>query len=372
MSTRNDIDVVVVGAGVGGAVCALALAQRGARVTLLEAARMPRHKVCGEFLSPEIKAIFARLQILHAIEKAGAARVQTARIVSGHRVLETSLSGDALALSRWRMDAVLWQAAQDAGVQCCHDTRARGIEGNARDGFVVSAGGAQWRARFVVAAAGRNARLPGSASVAPDDGCKRYIGFKAHFRDVALQNGSVELHPFNGGYCGLVHIEDGLTNVCLLADYEVVAGRRPAQFWEWLLQNVPSLRACAGDAQPAMPWLATANITFGAAQPLHGDVLRCGDAAGFIHPLTGDGMAMAARSGELAAAVVGAGLRGGLAPGDVPLLYAAAWQREFAQRLKWGARLQPLLTSPHFSTLAISLLNRLPRVAQRVVALTRG
>jgi flavin-dependent dehydrogenase len=83
-------------------------------------------------------------------------------------------------------------------------------------------------------------------------------------------------------------------------------------------------------------------------------------------------MAMAARSGELAAAVVGASLRGGLSPSDVPQLYAAAWRREFAQRLKWGARLQPLLTSPRFSALAIGLLKHAPHVAQRVVALTRG
>jgi flavin-dependent dehydrogenase len=140
---------------------------------------MPRHKVCGEFLSPEIKAIFARLRVLPAIENCGRGARATARIVSGDRVLETPLPGDALALSRWRMDAVLWQAAQDAGVQCCDGTRVRGIEGNARDGFVVSTSDAQWRARSVVAAAGRNARFL-DASAAADERT-RYIGFKAHF-----------------------------------------------------------------------------------------------------------------------------------------------------------------------------------------------
>ena len=60
-------------------------------------------------------------------------------------------------------------------------------------------------------------------------------------------------------------------------------------------------------------WLATANVQFCAREPVSPDgILRVGDAGGYIHPLAGDGMAMAAREGELAAAILGAHLRGGL------------------------------------------------------------
>jgi 2-polyprenyl-6-methoxyphenol hydroxylase-like FAD-dependent oxidoreductase len=180
------------------------------------------------------------------------------------------------------------------------------------------------------------------------------------------------LHPFSGGYCGLVRIENGLTNACLLADYNIVAGRSPAAFWQWLLEECPALHSRVGDAHTAMPWLSTANISFGGTQPAQDGVLRCGDAAGFIHPLTGDGMAMAARSGELAAVIIVAALKRGLKKDDISTLYNAAWQREFAGRLRWATRLQPLLTSPHLSTLAIGVLKHTPNLARRAVSLTRG
>jgi flavin-dependent dehydrogenase len=102
-----------------------------------------------------------------------------------------------------------------------------------------------------------------------------------------------------------------------------------------LLQNVPRCDS-AWTAIRVLEWLATGNVSFGGVQPVSRGVLHCGDAAGFIHPLTGDGMAMAARSGELAAATIGAALRGDLPKHDVAPLYERAWRREFTSRLKWG------------------------------------
>jgi flavin-dependent dehydrogenase len=362
-------------------VAAITLAQRGACVALFEASKMPRHKVCGEFLSPEIKQIFARLNVLHSIESAGACAVESACIVSGHRVLETAVPGAALAISRYRLDELLWQAAQNAGAQCFDATRVSRIEGNVCDGFLLSTQGEQWRAHFVIVAAGRNARVLNARSENANNqnanndapaSYARFVGFKTHFHNAALAPGAVELHPFRGGYCGLVRIENGLTNACLLADYDIVAGRSPAALWQWLLTECPTLSTRMRNAETAMPWLSTANITFGRTQPVQNDILCCGDAAGFIHPLTGDGMAMAARSGELAAVILVAALKHGLKKDDIFSLYTAAWQREFAGRLRWATRLQPLLTSPLGCALAIGLLKHTPHLARQAVALTRG
>jgi menaquinone-9 beta-reductase len=182
----------------------------------------------------------------------------------------------------------------------------------------------------------------------------------------------VELHPFQGGYCGLVRVEDGLANACLLACYDVVAKRSPDEFWAWVLAQCPALAHRLGGASRVLPWLTTANITFGAVHPARGDVLACGDAAGYIHPLAGDGMAMAARGGELVAAVIGASLRGGLRPEDAAPVYAAAWRREFRTRLRWAAVLQPLMISPPLTRPAMALLERAPRLARLAIAVTRG
>ncbi|MDQ3812875.1 MAG: hypothetical protein M3347_02865, partial [Armatimonadota bacterium] len=201
------------------------------------------------------------------------------------------------------------------------------------------------------------------------------FGLKAHFRGTRLDPAVVELHAWRGGYCGLVHVEEGMTNLCLLCRYEVMqsqAEHAPDAFLAWLLRECPALAQRMDGAQRLTPWLATGNVSFGTYCPVTNGILRCGDAGGFIHPLTGDGMAMAARSGELAAAVVAAHLRGGLRGDDVAPLYAAAWRREFATRLRWAAPLQAVLTSPSLTTPAVTLLSCLPRLARLAVAKTRG
>src|SRR4028118_2301711 len=80
---------------------------------------------------------------------------------------------------------------------------------------------------------------PGRSNCPPSRGA--VVGFKTPFYHAGLSPGAVELPPFRGGYCGLVRIENGLTNACLLADYNAVAGRSPAAFWQWLLGGGPGL-----------------------------------------------------------------------------------------------------------------------------------
>jgi len=369
---ETKFDVVVVGAGIGGACAAISLVRRGARVCVLESGEMPRHKVCGEFLSPEISDVLARLGVLEDIKKARPSVTNAARVVTAQRQIGPfPLPRPAFALSRFKLDEILWRAAQNAGAQVCDRTRVRHIERDG-DGFCVQDSRSQTRARFVIAAPGRHANLLGETAPQADSTMRRFIGFKTHFRDAHVARGETELHPFDGGYCGLVEVEDGLTNVCLLADYETIAGRAPEEFWAHLIGGNPALAARVQGATRAMPWLATANIVFGKFQPQQDGVLFCGDAAGFIHPLTGDGMAMAARSGELAAATIAACLRGGLARADVAPIYQSAWHREFDVRLRWGARLQPLFTTSWLTPPTMKLFARVPRLGRLAVIRTRG
>jgi 2-polyprenyl-6-methoxyphenol hydroxylase-like FAD-dependent oxidoreductase len=170
----------------------------------------------------------------------------------------------------------------------------------------------------------------------------------------------------------LTKIENETINACLLTRYETLNGRAPDEFWNWLLHHLPLLRARLQNARPQMPWLAAGNISFGGSTPAAGGVLCCGDAAGFIHPLAGDGMAMAARSGELAASILSARLRDEISEKITREIYEKAWRREFSSRLKWAGVFQKLLIGSPLMVPALTGLARFPALGERAVCVTRG
>ncbi len=390
----SEFDVIVVGLGLAGAASSIALAQRGARVLALEGGSFPRRKVCGEFLSFESRATLERLQVLENVLASGARDVQSTRIFAPHqaqrkrqiRPVEAALPAPGLAVSRWELDRILFERAIEAGVQ---------VEQNARVGHVEapSAGCESWKVRVgqrefasksLLATAGRSAAW--WEKDAGEGQSARFVGLKAHFEGADVEEGVTELHAWAGGYCGLGRVEGEATNACLLTSYDSLQGRAPEQFWDELLSKMPTLARRMRRATRLRPWIATANVLFRSPTPLRrlaapgaapstcgaSQVMCAGDAAGFIHPLTGDGMAMALRGGELAAATIEAALQNNWSSEELHPLWSRVWKREFSGRLKWSGVLQAALIEPRLSRLALPLFLSAPGVAQLAIRRTRG
>jgi flavin-dependent dehydrogenase len=196
----------------------------------------------------------------------------------------------------------------------------------------------------------------------------------AHFRGVDAPAGTVELYLVEGGYCGVSPVEEGLTNVCLL-----VAARRlrevgtPERLLTALGEESPALRErLSGAERVTERFLATAGLCYRTAALRPALVPRLGDAAGLIAPLTGDGMAMALRAAELASPLALAYLEGRLREADYADRYAAAWNREFGGRRRWGGVLQCLLERPGAVDLLLAWIRRAPRLGQFLAQRTRG
>lgn len=367
----HQCEVAVIGGGLAGCSAAISLARAGADVALFEAGTLPRHRVCGEFLSPESRATLERLGVTAPIEAAGAREVNLARFWCGAKSADFPLgSARGLSLSRFALDALLWDAARGVGAKTLLESKVRGLQ-NEGDGFVFEANGHKWRARKVISTTGR----AGSPKLTSRDNAPRFFGLKAHFAGAQIGAGVVEMHLFRGGYCGLVRVEGDAVNAALLVDYRILQKRAPDEFWAHLLAQNPLFAARFRGARRLIPWETTANVAFERFRPVgdgnslpHG-VLCAGDAAGYIHPLTGDGMAMALRAGELAAAVARAGQ---LNPREAARLYQAAWQREFASRLQLAARLHPLALRPELARPLVPVLRCFPSIARAMVRGTRG
>lgn len=273
--------VTVVGGGPAGSAAALAALREGSQVRLFEPSRFPRHKVCGEFLSPGFAQAADDLGVWSRLEAAGAAPIRRALVVVKDAGLRHRLRAPAYGLSRYALDHVLLEAARQRGAQI--------IAGRGR-AHVMDGGP-------VVHAAGRRRETR-------DDRGRRLFGFKAHFRGPA--DDAVELYFFRGCYVGVSPVERGGTNVCGLAP-KALLDEYGFDFDELVWACEP-LRRRVEPLTREWDWLTTGPVVTGwnGASP-DGGVYPAGDSLGFVDPFTGAGLTNALITGRLAGAAAAHG-----------------------------------------------------------------
>lgn len=364
-------DVLIVGAGPAGSTAAILLAQAGARVVLLDKARFPREKLCGEFLSPEAVEILALTGVLeHLAPRAGRAREVRLTDPRGRTVklpvpLAGALQGDALGLSRWDMDEALVRRAESLGVVTIEgfevrgalfsEGRLAGLRGHQRGAH----GERSYSAPFVIAADGRDSTV--ARLISPGEFRGRSsprFGLKAHFRNLPGFGGAVELHYVRGGYVGLHDIGGGRVNVCALLDRSVAGAipRDPEAIVRRVFFQNPEARRRLERAERISDWLAVGSLVFRAERPVRAGALFLGDAAGTIDPFAGEGMSMALRSAQIAAEEILLGTTDG--GSLVASRYERRWTREFSRRIALCRALgrlaiRPVLQAPLMGILAM-------------------
>jgi flavin-dependent dehydrogenase len=132
---RGDADVVVVGAGPGGAATAAHLARAGLRVTVIDQAEFPRDKVCGDFLSPVALEELAALGLPQTpgylatnIARQAAVFVEGKRMLSRRIPAVAPLPDYGRVIPRKQLDAWILAAAEQAGARFIGGARVQGFE----------------------------------------------------------------------------------------------------------------------------------------------------------------------------------------------------------------------------------------------------
>ena len=282
-------DLIISGGGPAGTAAAITAARKGASVLLLEQGRFPRHKVCGEFISAESLSLLHSLLAPDTALVDQALRVTRARIFLDGRRLCAPIDPPAASISRFDLDLALWRAAQKAGVDARLLTPVQRLSGSGP--FLVETAHHSFEARSVLNASGRWSTLgPRPASAMHD----KWLGIKAHFHE-PNPSPSVDLYFFEGGYCGVQPIGSGVINVSAMVRAEAAASLHAVLALHSDLQR----RSMAW--QPATDPVTTSPLFFRRPAPLRDSVLLAGDAAGFVDPFVGDGIALALRSGTAAA-----------------------------------------------------------------------
>ncbi|MFN8488434.1 MAG: NAD(P)/FAD-dependent oxidoreductase [Caldilineaceae bacterium] len=371
-------DALIIGAGLAGSSLAAALASHGWDVLLVERDHFPRHKVCGEFLSPEVQRSLQALGLHADVAALAPAPVQHARLVTQTgRVVELPLPGCAWGLSRYAMDRALATAAEQRGATLWTGATVKDYQCT-DNGYVVQVRKSEEMinvpTRALIAACGRHSQAALPPKERPLARDQQFVGVKCHYAGVIMP-AQVELFLFPGGYAGINPVEQDRVNVCLLASYPAFAqaGKRVDKMLTAAAYANPALgqRLAEGQARsetaasvapvdvyrPAAPWTGIACI---------------GDAAVMIPPFCGDGMAMALRSAELCAPLAHAFLQGTLSLDGWAATYQKIWHAEFDQRLRIARLLQRALNIPWLSNLGVDIGRLMPSLGAYLVQATRG
>jgi menaquinone-9 beta-reductase len=340
-------DVVIAGAGPAGSVAATLLARAGARVLVVDRARFPRPKLCGDSMNPGAVAILRRLDL--AMTADAGLPIGGMLVTSPRVAVDGTYPGlDGRCISRQALDAALVRAAVAAGADLGEGVLVEGplIDGPGRvAGVRVRLDGrrCEVRARLVIAADGRHSRVARALGLLHTTRGPQRWAVGAYFEQVAGLRARGEMHVRVGHYIGVAPLPGGLANACVVtANREWLAD--PAALLTRVLRTDVRLMSRFADARAVTPPVCLGPLRVEASAAGVPGLLLAGDAAGFIDPMTGDGLRFAFEGAALAAAYALDALAHG--NDDAHARLAAARRRAFAGKWRFNRAMRALVSSP--------------------------
>ncbi len=345
------IDLLVAGGGPAGLAAAMHAARAGMQVVVVEPRPGPVDKACGEGLMPP--AVDALEQLGVVLPRSH--RFAGIRYLQGRWQAEARFrGGPGLGVRRTVLHAALAERARALGVRTV-EGRVAEID---QDADRVRAGGHE--ARWLIVADGLRSRLREQLELSLPARRRERLGLRRHFA-VEPWSDMVEVHWSPVAEAYVTPVDDQLVGVAMLwfKDHPPQGELQEGPF-ERLLDGFPTLRARLAGAPVASAVRGAGPFAQRVARRRTGRVLLVGDAAGYLDPLTGEGIRLGLASAE---AAVGAILA--QRPGD----YEAAWQR-LTRRYRWStsallAAAGNRLTRP----LVVPAAARVPGLMQAAVGL---
>ena len=360
-------DLIVVGGGPAGTSAAITCARNGARVLLLERGRFPRHKVCGEFVSPESLDLLGGLLAAQSVGLlSDAVRIPRARVFLDGHAIETPVRPAAASIPRLDLDAALWDSAEQCGIDGRQQVAVQGISG--RGPFLLTTSAGEFESHALINASGRWSNLnPTSVS----SGAK-WLGLKGHFAE-SSPLASVDLYFFDGGYCGVQPVEvgdgprqSGRVNACAMVRADV-ASTLPEVF-----VRHARLQERSSGWKPLSDPVSTSPLVFREPEPERDGMLMAGDAAAFVDPFVGDGISLALRSGSLAGECLLPFFAGSISLADAARGYRSAYERKLASVFRMSSKIRWMLSWPQMvRTPILGVLEKTPAIWRYLVNKTR-
>jgi flavin-dependent dehydrogenase len=368
---NQSFEIIIVGGGLAGLTAAIHLAKSGKKVALFEKEHYPKHKVCGEYISNEVKSYFNWLGIdLDVLNPVTINKTQIS-IASGQSIF-ANLPLGGFGVSRYDLDHHLCQKALSLNVQFYFENVT---EINFKDHIfsIKTINEQAYFAPIALGCFGKRSTLDFSLKRSFLQKKSPWLGVKSHFQG-HFPSDLVGLHHFEGGYCGVSHVGKDTINICYLVAFKTFQRFKNIQdFEENILKSNPHLKEILSHCQPIFDKpLTISQISFESKNPVENHLLMLGDAAGMIHPLCGNGMAMAIHSAKIASEQVLNFLSSKTTRQEMEHQYQLAWNKQFKKRLLFGKMLSKILLNDHLNAIVMRIGLKYPSLIAFLIKNTHG
>jgi len=369
---KQSFDVIIIGGGLAGLTSAIHLSKNNIDVLLIEKNSYPKHKVCGEYISNEVLPYLKYLGF--SPFDFGAKPISKFELTThNNKKIEAELPLGGFGMSRHEMDFQLYQLALEQGVSVLEDVAIDvSFEG---DEFQVKTKLNQiFTSKITIGAFGKRSNLDVKFQRSFIKKKSPYLGVKIHVSGNFPED-KVALHNFKGGYCGVSKVENDHINLCYIANYEAFKTYKDIEtFQENVIFKNLALKHMFQNSKPEFEKpLTISQISFETKNPIENHMIMCGDSAGMIHPLCGNGMGMAIRSAQLASDHIIDYLQNKItARIELERRYSKNWKKTFSLRLKAGHSIAYLFRQDWLAPKLLVVLRRLPFLVPLIIKMTHG
>lgn len=367
-----ETEILIIGGGLAGLISALHLQKFAINVTLIEKNSYPHHKVCGEYISNEVLPYLNWLGLdLQVLGSSSITDLQFTTLFGASVITKLPLGG--FGISRYTLDNFLYKEATRRGINVIFDTVSE-VHFNGNSFNVETIAGRNFKARQVIGAFGKRSVIDVKLNRDFIHKKSPYLAVKAHFAG-SFPDKLVALHNFSGGYCGVSKIESDKLNVCYLANYQSFKQHKNIDsFQENVLYKNHFLKDIFENSEMIFESpLTIGQISFTAKKPVQNHILMVGDTAGLIHPLCGNGMAMAIHSAKIASELLVDFFNNeSYSREELEKNYTKLWNFNFSSRLKTGRILSSVLQNNVLQKIAFSTVTKIPGLLSNIIKSTHG
>jgi flavin-dependent dehydrogenase len=369
---RQALDVIVIGGGLAGLCNAIHLSKLGKKVLLIEKNEYPKHKVCGEYISNEVLPYLDFLEVNPF--DLGAVKIKNFQLsTTKNNIISAKLSLGGFGISRYTLDLALAEKAKENGVTILQDTVLDVTF--IKDFFQVETKqNSIYTSKIAIGAFGKRSLLDVKMQRNFIQKKSPYLGVKIHVKG-NFKEDLVALHNFKGGYCGVSKVENNAINLCYITNYATFKKyKNIADFQEQVVFKNNYLKEIFHSSEAIFEKpLSISQISFETKKPVEDHVLMCGDSAGMIHPLCGNGMSMAIQSAQLASKLILNYFNGEIETRkELEKQYIRQWNRKFSLRLKAGHFIAMLFRKDTIASVLLQILKKLPFLLPIIIKQTHG